>query len=123
MAPDFDTVAWFQIGTADPDAAQQFYAELFGWSATPEPGAGDHYRLVTYRDSAVPVGGIAREQPDSGYAAFCVLVRDVEATCARAVALGGTVLVPPTATPNGLVSADLADAEGNRFLVFTPPSG
>jgi predicted enzyme related to lactoylglutathione lyase len=121
MTPEFDTVAWFQIGTPDPAAAQRFYGELFGWSSRPDPDDGDSYQLITYRDATIPSGGIAHEAPDAGYATFCVVVRDVEATCARAVDLGGKVLNPPAGTPSGLVSADLLDVAGNHFIVFTPP--
>ncbi|MBF6330354.1 VOC family protein [Nocardia transvalensis] len=120
MTPAFDTVAWFQIGTPDPAAAQRFYGELFGWTYRTDPGSGDGYQLISYPGATVPSGGIAEEQPGTGYAVFCVMVRDVAATCDRATELGGKVLAPPATTPDGLVSADLLDSDGNRFMVFTP---
>jgi predicted enzyme related to lactoylglutathione lyase len=49
-----DTVAWFEVATDAPDAAQQFYGELFGWTFAPDPGAaaaGMDYRVVSYRDA------------------------------------------------------------------------
>ncbi|MBO0854943.1 MAG: VOC family protein [Nocardia sp.] len=121
MAPEFDTVAWFQIGTADAATAQRFYGELFGWGVRADPGSGAEYDLITYADSQIPSGGLAHiDDSDTPHAMFCVVVRDVAATSDRAVALGGKVLTPATSTADGLVFAHLLDGEGNRFMVFTP---
>jgi predicted enzyme related to lactoylglutathione lyase len=116
------TVAWFQIGTADPDAAKKFYGDLFGWSFAPDPNSGGRYHNVSYHGVEHPSGGIVDTggaQPN--HAIFLVQVNDVAATVAAAEGLGGKVLVPPTSTPNGLTFADLQDSAGNHFGVFTPP--
>ncbi|MBF6170901.1 VOC family protein [Nocardia blacklockiae] len=121
MTPAFDTVAWFQVGTADPAAAQRFYGELFGWTFRTDPGSGEGYDLVSYADSRIPSGGIAHlDESDTPHAVFCVVVRDVAATTTRALDLGAKVLVPAVTTPDGLTFAHLLDADGNRFMVFTP---
>ncbi|MBB5916295.1 hypothetical protein BJY24_005207 [Nocardia transvalensis] len=123
MAPEFDTVAWFQVGSADAAAAQRFYGELFGWGFRSDAGSGEGYDLVTYAGQEIPAGGIAHiDDSDTPHAMFCVVVRDVAATSDRAVALGGKVLTPLTTTPDGLTFAHLLDGENNRFMVFTPPS-
>ncbi|ATL68378.1 VOC family protein [Nocardia terpenica] len=123
MTPEYDTVAWFQIGSPDPDAAQRFYGELFGWTARHDPTSGASYRLLTARDAQAPTGGItAIDDADTAYATFAVLVRDVAAVCTRATELGGKVLVAPATVPSGLESAELLDTDGNRFVVFTPPA-
>ncbi|MDT5412334.1 MAG: uncharacterized protein QOG14_4554 [Mycobacterium sp.] len=116
------TVAWFQIGTADPDAAKKFYGDLFGWSFAPDPNSGGRYHNFSYPGVEHPSGGIVDTggaQPN--HAIFLVQVNDVAATVAAAEGLGGKVLVPPTSTPNGLTFADLQDSAGNHFGVFTPP--
>jgi uncharacterized protein len=51
-----------------------------------------------------------------------VTVADVPAAVERATALGGTVTAGPVTTDDGLVAAYLADPDGNRFAVFTPPA-
>jgi uncharacterized protein len=123
MQPAHGTVAWFQVGSPDPVAAQRFYGSLFDWSYRADPGSGAEYQLVTYPGQQVPSGGFDRvEAAEMAYAAFCVQVADVGQTCDRAVELGGKVLQPTATTPSGLVSAHLLDADGNRFVVFTPPS-
>ncbi|RDI55636.1 VOC family protein [Nocardia mexicana] len=120
MASEFDRVAWFQVGSSDPGAAQRFYGDLFGWTFRTDPGSGDQYHLASYAGEQAPSGGIT--QTDDGHAVFGVVVRDVAATCDRAVELGGKVLVPAVRTPDGLVFAHVLDAEANRFMVFTPPA-
>jgi uncharacterized protein len=117
--PAPNTVAWFQIGTEDATAAQEFYGGLFGWSFAPDPGSGPGYDLISYAGADRPAGGIMHTADN--HATFVVLVQDVAAVCARTEQLGGKILNPPVTTPNGLVFADLLDRSGNRFSVFTPP--
>ena len=58
-----------------------------------------------------------------GYAVFYVVVEDVAGACRRAEAAGGKVLVPATATPNGLTFAHLLDPSGNHLGVYSPAPG
>jgi predicted enzyme related to lactoylglutathione lyase len=119
-APAPNTVAWFQIGTDEPAAAQEFYGGLFGWNIVPDP-SGPGYDLISYGD-AQPAGGIAHTDGGAAnHATFFVLVEDVAAVCADAEQLGGKVLVPRVTAPNGLAFAHLLDRSGNRFGVFSPP--
>jgi predicted enzyme related to lactoylglutathione lyase len=120
-APAPNTVAWFQIGTDQPEAAQEFYGGLFGWNVVPDPNS-QGYDLISYPGTGQPAGGIMHtEGATANHATFLVLVEDVAAVCAQAEQLGGKVLNPPVKTPDGLVFADLLDRSGNRFGVFTPP--
>jgi predicted enzyme related to lactoylglutathione lyase len=120
--PAYNTVAWFQIGTDEPAAAQEFYGGLFGWSTISDPNSPG-YELISYPGAERPSGGIMRTEGGAeNHATFVVLVQDVAAVCARAEQLGGKVLHPPVTAPDGLVFADLLDRSGNRFSVFTPPS-
>lgn len=117
------TVAWFQIGTTDPDAAKKFYGDLFGWSFAPDPNSGGRYHNVSYPGAEHPSGGIVDTgglQPN--HAIFLVQVDDVAAAVSAVEGLGGKVLAPPTTTPNGLTFADLQDSAGNHFGIFTPPA-
>jgi uncharacterized protein len=119
--PAPNTVAWFQIGTDEPAAAQEFYGGLFGWNIVPDPNS-EGYDLISYAGTGRPAGGITRTSGGAeNHATFFVLVEDVAAVCARAEQLGGKVLNPPAKTPNGLAFAHLLDRSGNRFGVFTPP--
>ncbi len=121
-APAPNTVTWFQIGTDEPAAAQEFYGGLFGWNVVPNPGSTG-YDLVSYAGAEQPAGGISHTDGGAAnHATFLVFVEDVAAVCAQAEQLGGKVLNQPVTTPDGLVFADLLDRSGNRFGIFTPPS-
>ena len=53
-APADNTVAWFEIGTPDVDAAKAFYGQLFGWSFAPDGAV-----------TSVYVPSAANDQPNS----------------------------------------------------------
>jgi len=120
-----DTVAWFEVATDDPDGAQEFYAELFGWTFTPDPNsarAGMDYRLITYRDGARPAGGIFATRGEfPAHGVFSVAVADVGEVCARVEKLGGTVVHAVTAPEAGPAFGYVRDRSGNLFGIFTPP--
>jgi uncharacterized protein len=67
-------------------------------------------------------GGLAATHGEGPtYAIPFVQVGDVAATCARAEALGGKVLVPVTAVPDGsLEFAQLLDTDGNQIGIWHP---
>ena len=55
------TLAWFEVATSDPDAAEKFYGSLFDWSFQPDgPAAsgGMDYRNISASGAKVPMGGI-----------------------------------------------------------------
>jgi uncharacterized protein len=119
-APAHNSVAWFQVGTDEPETAKRFYGGLFGWTFAKDPAPG--YELVTAPGADKPSGGIL----DTGgkmpnHATFYVVVEDVKATVAAAERAGGKVLTPPVTAPTGLIAADLLDPSGNHFGIFSPP--
>ena len=120
-APTTNTVAWFEIGAPDVDAAQAFYGPLFDWSFAPD-GA---YTLITAPGAAGPSGGIFSTGGNiPPYAVFVVQVADVAATAARAGDLGGKVVVAPMTLEDGMVVAYLTDPNGSLFALFSPkPEG
>lgn len=73
---------------------------------------------------AGPAGGIttAADELPADYVIFSVVVGDVEATCKQITELGGSVMVGPASTPDGLRFANVADPKGNHFGIFTPPA-
>jgi uncharacterized protein len=121
-APAYNTVDWFEIGTDDPEAAQRFYGELFGWSfKKDETDSTMDYRMITAAGADRPSGGILGTGGQfPNYATFYVVVEDVAATVAKAERLGAKALVPPTTAPDGLVFAQLHDPAGNQIGIFTP---
>src|SRR5690349_5854532 len=105
----FGVPSWIDVGVPDPDAAEEFYGRLFGWSferMTP-PGV-PAYGII--RLDGVDVGGLgARDH--AGWRTY-VAVDDIEATVAAITGAGGTVTEPIEAGGEGGWSAVCADPEG-----------
>jgi predicted enzyme related to lactoylglutathione lyase len=117
--PGFNDVAWFEIGSDDPAAAERFYGDVFGWTVAQDDTASTDtaYRVVNTGGSR---GGLFTGTEN--YAIFSVLVEDVEAACRRVEAAGGKVQRAPAVNPVGVTFAHVLDPAGNHFSVFTPPS-
>jgi hypothetical protein len=119
-----NTVGWFEVATDDPDGAQRFYGELFGWTFNPDPDAakvGMDYRLVTYPGEERPVGGVFGTKGGfPNHAVFSIVVADVAEACASAEKLGGEVVQTVTEPEAGPAFAYLRDPAGNLFGIFSP---
>ncbi len=117
----FPQVTWFEIHTADPSAAREFYCGLFGWSFAE---MADGYHGIEQGAGQVIGGGISDTR---GEWPSCVIplvqVTDVAAIAAKVTGLGGSVLAEPQTMPNGLTFAYLADRDASAFGVWCPPSG
>lgn len=125
--PNPGTLAWFEVATSDPDAAETFYGSLFDWTFHadgPAASGGMDYRNVTASGAEQPMGGIfgtGGQVPD--HAVFYILVADVAATCADAEQLGGAVVSQHLEAAAGAPTfAYLRDPAGNIFGVFSPPA-
>ncbi len=121
-------IAWFEIGTDQPAAAERFYGELFGWTFADDENSssadGTPYRIVTTPVENGLRGGIfATGGTMPNYAVFTVMVADTPETCRRAEAAGGKVLAAPKTDPSGLTFAHLLDPSGNHIGVYSPPPG
>jgi predicted enzyme related to lactoylglutathione lyase len=117
-------VAWFEIGTEDPETARSFYGDMFGWTFAVEgpysmiTTGPDHPLQGGIQDTAVPLpDGTPRT-----YAVPYVEVPDVAAACGRVEDLGGKVMVPATTQPTGLVYAHVTDPFGNHIGLFRLPA-
>lgn len=116
-----NTVTWFEVATDDPDGAERFYGQLFGWTYARDPDVPMDYRMATYPGADNPAGGVLNTKGDlPNHAIFCVQVEAVEATCAQTEALGGKVLHKVVGDGTGTDFAYLNDPAGNLFGIFTP---
>jgi uncharacterized protein len=103
-------VVHFEIRSADPDAARDFYGKLFGWTY-PEGGIPGY----TYVDPGIPdalPGGIGPTQGGEDLVTVFVGVQDVDATLQEAERLGGKILQPATHVP-GVTFGLFADTQGH----------
>ncbi|MFM8534190.1 MAG: VOC family protein [Acidimicrobiia bacterium] len=112
-------VQWQMVAT-NADELVKFYGEMFGWTVSSKNVLG--YRQVSTGDGSI-AGGMWPSPPDgNSFVQLFVGVPDVDKAAARAVELGGTIIVPPTTLPDGDTMAVLKDPCGITFGVMRYPS-
>jgi predicted enzyme related to lactoylglutathione lyase len=134
------------LNTRDPDGAKSFYGSVFGWETIGIGGAAEMWRLRGYgefleqsepglrkrmaevgapdgfEDVVASLNPIAEDQPDvPAHWSVTFAVDDADATAARAVDLGGRVIVPPFDAPWVRMTV-IADPQGATFIAskFVP---
>lgn len=121
---EFNGIAWFEIGTDNPAEAERFYGDVFGWTVAHDDtkSTDPAYQIFTTGGEGLRNGALFNTKGKMpSYAVFTVLVEDVEATCRRVEAAGGTVQRAPEVNPVGVTFAHLLDPSGNHFAVFKTP--
>jgi uncharacterized protein len=114
--------AWYELITADMDAARVFYTKVMGWGARDASVPGRAYTLLTAGTAAV--SGLmdlpedARKMGASpGWVGY-VGVDDVDAAADRIKRLGGVVHVPPTDVPHISRFSVFADPQSARLALL-----
>ena len=114
---------WHELATTDPEAALQFYTELFGWGkgAAHDMGPMGTYQLVSH--GGQDVGGIYKTRDTSAPPNWLSYVRVSNAgKAASAVkAGGGRILNGPMEVPGGSWIVMLHDPQGGAFAVVEAP--
>jgi predicted enzyme related to lactoylglutathione lyase len=117
--------SWFELHTADYDAAVAFYRSVFHWD-TATVGDSDEFRYTIMRDPGGEgeLAGImdAASFLPAGVPAYWSVywhVDDADATLAKVKALGGSVVMDAEDTPYGRL-ASAADPSGAQFKLRTP---
>lgn len=127
MANQNGDFVWYELITADADAAGEFYGKVIGWTSTRADQPGMDYRFFSSgdgSDTADGVGGYMAITPEMvaggarpswvGY----IGVDDVDATVTAVIGAGGTVLMPAWDLPNVGRMAMIADPTGAPFFVM-----
>jgi uncharacterized protein len=115
--------SWFELHTRDLDTAVQFYRDVFRWdtqvvSDTPQ------FRYTTLKDGDAWLAGVMDASgmlPEGVPAHWSVYfgVDDADDALARAVELGGAVVLPAEDTPYGRLAV-ATDATGAQFKLVAP---
>ncbi|TPG39825.1 VOC family protein [Sphingomonas koreensis] len=122
MANPHGTPIWYELITADPDAAKAFYDDVVGWTIEPQPAGEMDYRMITTPGGHA--GGVMRldDQMKAGGAKpgwkFYIGVDDVDATVEKAKAAGGGVIMPPWTIDGVGRMALIHDPQGVVFYVM-----
>jgi uncharacterized protein len=107
-----------QLNTSDPEAAQAFYSDLFGWRFE-QVGSTDTPYWGVYRGERTNAGMMP--QPPGGPAPSHWLVYfgidDIDAAADQIGSAGGTVMVPPQEVPGGRILV-AQDPQGAVFALF-----
>jgi predicted enzyme related to lactoylglutathione lyase len=106
-------VVHIDIPASDPKAAGQFYATLFGWTLQHE----DQYDYTMWQSPPGPGGGFVEvgEHATVGDVRIYVGTDDIEATLAKVVSLGGSVVMPKMDVGDFGAMAVFADPTGNHI--------
>jgi len=112
------SVVWFEIPVDDPERAQEFYRELFGWKINAFPQMKDYWHVDTGGADASPDGGmLPRMHPEHTITNY-IMVSSVTEYMDRVEELGGTICKPKTAVPGMGQFAIVQDTENNTFALW-----
>jgi predicted enzyme related to lactoylglutathione lyase len=106
-------VVHFEVTGKDMGKLKSFYTELFDWQTQDFSGPGmPDYAIVEKAEGGI--GGGIGQMPDgaTGHVTFYVAVPDPQAALDKAVALGGSVVMPVSELPM-VTLALFTDPEGN----------
>jgi uncharacterized protein len=119
-------VVHFEIIGNDPEKLRGYYGDLFGWEFdTPspvseqisDPASYGFLKLIKSGDGTGIRGGVGGGPGYPTHAVFYVEVPNVETALLRAEGLGGTRVMGPVKSPNGLVVGHFTDPEGTLIGV------
>ena len=101
------------IEAIDPERQKTFYAALFNWTI----GDGPFMQIEAGLGGPEPgPAGHIQAGERSGVQLY-VQVRDLDASLAKAVELGGQQLTEPFDLPGGPTLAAISDPEGNALML------
>jgi hypothetical protein len=104
-------IAWFDISTTELAKAKEFYGKLFDWKFTALQGTDFAVEIVA-RGEAIGTLRVAEGTISAFNGVVYVQVTDIQASCAKAKELGGTV------APG--FPFDLQDRPGAIALIVDP---
>ena len=107
-----DPVTNFEINSADPAKARQFYSDVLGWKMNFMPE--NNYTFVDTDAGGKGIGGgIGPLRGPKPFVTFYVVVKDLQATMDKATKGGGAVVFPVTKVGPTTTIAIFSDPDGN----------
>jgi predicted enzyme related to lactoylglutathione lyase len=108
---------YFMLWVADMDRAAGFYKEVF---ALDEAYRSPDWTELRFGDATIALHSRTSHLPQQ-HTGLGFEVDDLEAACRAVPAAGGTVVAGPTRRADeGIIVADCADPDGNRFSLAQP---
>jgi len=118
-------ICWNELLTRDPERAERFFGELFGWTTRTNPNLMEgQYRILL--NAGAQIGGIFRIKPEWGDMPPNWTVYFGTDDCDEAIAetrrRGGNLLFPAMEIENVGRFAYLQDPQGALFAIIQHPS-
>jgi uncharacterized protein len=109
---------WHEQVSAEPNKAQDFYSQLFGWEA--ETFGESDYTMISSGGAAHGGYGTAQEGAPPPHWLSHIQVDDVDATIEKANAAGGKLAAGPFDMESVGRMAILSDPQGAYFGIYRP---
>ncbi|RJF90997.1 VOC family protein [Sphingomonas cavernae] len=126
MSSSQSDFVWYELLTTEPEKAESFYSDVFGWNARDAGMPDMRYTLLSASDA--DIGGVMElpaELCDAGgkpgWVGY-VGVEDVDAAAAKVAQDGGTIHRDPDDIPGVGRFAVAADPQGAAFCLFSTAS-
>ncbi|NLZ16454.1 MAG: VOC family protein [Desulfobulbaceae bacterium] len=112
---------WIELMSSDPDAAFQFYAQLFGWEKGESLDMGEIGEYQLFRHAGAEIGGMMG-LADAPFPVWLPYfgVNDVRTAMAAIKAAGGEVQQGPFEVPGPAYIVVATDPQGAYFAVVAP---
>ena len=114
-------VIHFDITVDDPERAQAFYRDVFGWSFQKWDGPMEYWMVTTGPDAETGInGGMSPRSEHSGPLMNTIQVDDLDGAIEAVRSHGGTITMERSAIPGVGWFAAMRDPEGNDFGMMQP---
>jgi predicted enzyme related to lactoylglutathione lyase len=108
----------FEIPVDDPDRAEKFYTDVFGWKFQRFEGAPQYYGLATTGESDAGINGALFQRGQETTTSVTMLVDSIEDATQKVKSAGGKILQDKMPIPGVGYFATCEDTEGNHFGVY-----
>ena len=109
-------ITHFDIPSDDPERAQKFYQEVFGWKFDKWDGPMEYWMITTGEKNQPGInGGLARRMPGQIGMTNTIDVPSLDEYTRKIASKGGQVLIPRMPIPGVGYFATCMDTEGNIF--------
>ena len=109
----------FEIPVDDPDRAEAFYRDVFGWTFQRYEGAPEYYGMANTGEGEPGINGALFGRSREKHTTLTMSVDSIEQATASVEAHGGKVLQGKTPIPGMGYFATCEDSEGNHIGLFT----
>jgi predicted enzyme related to lactoylglutathione lyase len=115
---------WYELMTTDVKAAEDFYANVVGWTTAPFAGSPMPYTMF-FREGGQPVAGVFEKPAEvqgPPFWAMYVGVPKLEAAAEQIASLGGKSCSPVIEVPTVGRMQMMLDPQGAAFYIYEPAS-